>query len=457
MTNSIPNSKPAEDALLASLMNDQTALYEALQLVQPADFHTAVNRMAFNAAVALFTRQQNINPLSISRELSAQEQDPKGTSYQYLTELASNHHNPKAVIEYASVIADTAIKRRIMELCETTAQLAGRDAQPADEIIHDAIQNLLDLGYGSRRNGHMIPLADLYNKFIDDTITDPTQSEADLDPGYDGLSMTVPALRPSDLIILGARPSVGKSSLALNIAVHAAQQQRTVAFFSLEMSAQQVALRILSAESEIPSHVLLQQALPQDQQDNIIRHTEKLSELQFYVDETPILTVPQVTAKCHALRIARGLDLIVVDYLQLLTVPDGNSSRSQRVQEISTISRQLKQLARELNVPVIACSQLSRATEARPGSRPQLSDLRESGTIEQDADIVLFLYRQDQVYNQQDWENAFPAQPYPESLAELIVAKHRNGPTGSSMLYFNEPIMRFDDHDPAISRLANEL
>jgi replicative DNA helicase len=246
-------------------------------------------------------------------------------------------------------------------------------------------------------------------------------------------------LQRSDLIILAARPALGKSSLALGIARNAARYGATAGVFSLEMSADQLGLRLLAAEANVDSYRLRVGIYTEAEERRIVDVAGVLSGLPIYIDDTPLLSIVELRSKARRLQMERGVDLLIVDYLQLI---QGADSRAQnRVQEVSEISRALKGLARDLNVPLIAVSQLSRAVESRPSRRPQLSDLRESGSIEQDADIVMFIHRE----SEEEWERRYPDAPFPRDIAEIIVAKHRHGPVGSLHLRFQERLARFED------------
>ncbi|MEK7879855.1 MAG: DnaB-like helicase C-terminal domain-containing protein, partial [candidate division NC10 bacterium] len=259
--------------------------------------------------------------------------------------------------------------------------------------------------------------------------------------GYGDLDELLGGLQPSDLIILGARPALGKSTLALNVSLNAAKDGATVGIFSLEMSREQLGLRILSSDAEVDSHRLRLGLYTEAEEQRIINSIGQLSELPVYIDDSPFQGMVEMRSKARRLSLEHGLDLLVVDYLQLI---QGRGRGDNRVQEISEISRSLKGMARDLQVPLITCSQMSRVVENRPGHRPQLSDLRDSGSIEQDSDVVLFIHREDVYYTEEEWEQHSPGRPYPKNIAEIIVAKHRNGPTGSVKLYFRDNLVRFD-------------
>ena len=251
------------------------------------------------------------------------------------------------------------------------------------------------------------------------------------------------------MVVVAARPSLGKSTLAFNIARHAAEQDARVGMFSLEMSAEQIAVRLLSGEANVDSHRLRIGLLSDAEESRILDAIGLLSELTIYIDDTPIQGVVEMRGKSRRLQAEHGLDLLVVDYLQLMSSSSGRSDN--RVQEMGEFSRSLKGMARDLDIPVVACSQLSRAPEQRPSHRPILSDLRESGSIEQDADVVAFIYREDVYTSREDWERTHPTEQYPDSVAEIIVAKHRNGPTGTVPLYFRKDVVRFESLDQSVA------
>jgi replicative DNA helicase len=254
-------------------------------------------------------------------------------------------------------------------------------------------------------------------------------------------------LKRGDMIVVAARPSLGKTSLVLNYARNAAARQHaTVAFFSIEMSADQLVQRMLAMESGVDSARLAFGSHSERDERKITQALGALSDLNIYFDDAGMLTVAEMRAKARRLQLERGLDLVVVDYLQLMQ--SGLRSNENRTQEVSYISRALKQLARDLDVPVIACSQLSRAAEVRAHNVPQLSDLRESGSIEQDADVVMFIYREDKYVSREEWQRQHPDRPvesYPAGITQIVVAKHRNGPTGTIHLRFREKVARFED------------
>ena len=287
---------------------------------------------------------------------------------------------------------------------------------------------------GVNRNDGFVPLSSVLSSSLIGANVKPLQS------GYQDLDSLLGGMQRGNLIVLGAQTGLGKSSLALNICANAAKSGQTCGIFSLEMSREQVVMRMLVAESGVDSHRLRLGLLSETEQNAISDAVGLLSGLPIYIDDSPFQMTMEMPSKAQFLQLEHGLDFLVVDCLQLI-----RSHSENRAQEISEISRSLKGMARDLNVPVLACSRLSRAVENRPGHRPQLSDLRDSGSIEQDADVVIFLFREDRVFTEEEWEQHAPGQPYPRNLVEMIVAKHRHGPTGSFHLYFRDSLMRFDE------------
>jgi len=288
-------------------------------------------------------------------------------------------------------------------------------------------------------------------KYLEERGFTPVTAEGEVpfvETGFIDLDRILGGLQRSDLIILAARPSMGKTSLALNVALNAASTQHArIAIFSLEMSKEQLVQRLLASESGVDSQRIRlgHEAQSHAEERLVMDAVGKLAELPVHIDDSPIIRMPEIRSKARRLQSERGIDLIIVDYLQLIT---GSSNSQNRVQEISEISRSLKLLARELGVPVLTCSQLSRAVEMRSPKIPQLADLRESGSIEQDADVVLFIYREDAYTSQEEWEKTHAAEPYPKGIADIIVAKHRNGPTGRVQLRFFDKTAKFANFSP---------
>jgi replicative DNA helicase len=294
-----------------------------------------------------------------------------------------------------------------------------------------------------QRPWDFVPIRELLHRYFEETEIRSFEGEV-IYSGFRALDDKLGGFRRSDMIVLAARPSLGKTSLALSIARNAAVNQKArVAIFSIEMSRDQLVQRMLSSEAGVDSHRLRLGQQSEAEGERLIEATGVLSEAPIYIDDSPALRVTEMKSKARQLNFERGIDLVIVDYLQLI---HGNG-RENRVQEITEISRSLKELARELNVPLIAVSQLSRAIEWRANHRPQLSDLRESGSIEQDADVVIFISRADQFIQKDEWEKEHPDEAYPKGVADIIIAKHRNGPIGETKLRFLSKTVKFVDYE----------
>ncbi len=441
----LPYDHNAEAAVLGGLLIDGEALHRVLPLIKPEDFHRARHRFCYEACIALFGQQDAIDPITVARELARQDRLEVAGGPAYLGQLISGTPTSVNVEYYAGIVADTAVKRRLIDAGNRIAELGFEDNTDADETIRQAVDVLFTVQPTDTNRG-FVPLSTLLDPYLLGDVADVAEAGGlPLQTGYDDLDSLLGGMQRSDLLIVGARPALGKSSLALNVGVNAAKNGETCGIFSLEMSREQIAMRILSAETGIDAHRLRLGLYSEQEESNLADAVGRLSGLPIYVDDTPFQSVVEMRSKAQRLKLEHGLDFLVVDYLQLI---EGSNRRrgagENRVQEISEISRLLKGMARDLNVPVFTCSQLSRVVENRPGHRPQLSDLRDSGSIEQDADVVMFIYREDKNYTEEEWEQHAPGRPYPRNIAELIVAKHRHGPTGSLHLYFRDTLMRFD-------------
>ncbi len=441
-----PHDLDAEAAVLGGLLIDGDALHRVLPLIKAADFHRARNQFCFDACVSVSQRGEAVDQITVARELQMRNRLEEVGGLPYLGQLIAETPTSVNVEHYAGIVADTAAKRRIIAAGNRIAELGFEDSDDADDTMRRAVDVLFGVQPTNSDRG-FVPLGSVLDVYLQGDIGDVSLTDAPpLQTGYGDLDSLLGGMQRSDMLILGARPGLGKSSLALNICVNAAKNGQVCGIFSLEMSREQVAMRILVAESGVDSH-RLRLGLLSDQEESVIANAVGvLSGLPIYIDDTPFQTATEMRSKAQRLKLEHGLDFLVVDYLQLV---QGQGSRrgygENRVQEISEISRSLKVMARDLETPVFTCSQLSRVVENRPGHRPQLSDLRDSGSIEQDADVVMFIYREDRNFTEEEWEQHAPGRPYPRNIAELIVAKHRHGPTGSLHLYFRDTLMRFDE------------
>lgn len=429
-----PQNIEAEEAVLGALLIDPDAIIPVSTVLKPGDFYREKNGWIYSAALALHKRHEPIDFLTLCDELERRSQlDPLGGPA-YVTGLINVVPTSIHVEHYATIVQRAAIRRRLIEAAGQIAALAYKEEDDVDEVVDRAEQVVFGVS-SARLSRSVVPLrlavSDYYdrveylNKHRGQMIGVPT--------GFARVDETLGGMQRSDMLVLAARPSMGKTSLALNIA-HAAAKKfgQRVLVFSLEMSSEQVVERLTSAEAGIDSQRLRRGEIADDEWSRFMAATARLAELALYIDDTPALSVLEMRTKARRLHAEVGLDLIVVDYLQLMC---GEGRRENRQQEVSAISRGIKALARELNIPILALSQLSRAVEARSDKRPILSDLRESGSIEQDADVVLFIYR-DEVYNENTERRG---------IADILITKHRHGPIGSVPLLFRKPTASFVD------------
>ena len=440
----LPHDIEAEEAVVGSLLIDGDCFVRISSLVKPQDFYRERNQVCFAAASALFERNEVIDQVTLARELDRINQLEAVGGMAYLSHLVSVTPTSAHSEHYAHLVARTSTMRTLIDAASRISAMGYEDTADVDSTLRQAEDILFGVRSGQAVRG-FIPLRQIYDQYLEEraTIVDPQlDGGPPLVTGFNDIDELLGGLQRSDLIILGARPAMGKSSLMLNMSLSAAQAGATVGVFSLEMSREQLALRILAADAEIDSHRLRLGLYTEAEEQRIIDSIGRLSELPVYIDDTPLQAMAEMRAKGRRLSMERGLDLLVVDYLQL--IQGRGRGQNNRVQEISEISRELKGMARDLNIGLVACSQLSRGVEQRAEHRPQLSDLRDSGSIEQDADVVMFIHREDMYFTEEDWEQHFPSRQYPRNLAEIIVAKHRNGPTGSVSLYFRDNLVRFE-------------
>jgi len=465
-----PANVEAEQALLGAILVNNRAYEQVSEFLQPDHFIDPLHGRIFDAIGKQLERGQEANPTTLQFFFESDEATAEIDGHSYLTRLAASAVTVINARDYGNTVHDLFLRRQLIDLGEDTVNEAyAPDVEDAAvNQIERAEQRLYDLAtVGDYQGGfrdfpsvltEAINIADAAHK-RDGHLTGVATGLTDLDNLLGGL-------HPSDLIILAGRPSMGKTALATNIAYHAANAYNKevddlgnetvtdgalVAFFSLEMSAEQLATRILSEKSGIGSEKIRRGNLSNTQFDELVQATHKLQQAKIYIDDTPALTVSALRTRARRLKRQQGLGLIVIDYLQLVS---GTSIRSDnRVQEVSEITRGLKTLAKELNVPVLALSQLSRQVEQRDDKRPLLSDLRESGSIEQDADVVMFIFREEYYVSRRE-----PREDAPEygawqeemekvhNLAEVIIGKQRHGPTGKAVLHFDAMLTKFSDH-----------
>ena len=473
----IPQNISAEQNVLCAMLIDNKAVGTVSGILKPDDFYRQAHQVIYRAMLNLYGRSEPVDLVTVIEELRKMNKLQEVGDVSYITLLGEVAPTAANVKFHAQIVADKAMQRQLIESGTVIASL-GYEC-PDGEIrnaVDSAQKQLLELT-GRRRGRDFVPIQEIVESTVDrmGSMVESDEPVTGLRTGFTDLDEVTAGLQPSDFIILAARPSMGKTALALNIAQNVAlrgagkdEAPKRVAFFSLEMSRDQLVQRMICTEADLETgelrprreeekqHALAaesstaeehkavaeeskaaaEETQKQKQQvlDRIWMASDKLAGSSIYIDDTPGLTIQEMRGKARRLKAKGGLDLIVIDYLQLMQAPDRRINSENRQHEVSEISRGLKALARELNVPVLALSQLSRSVETRQVKKPMLSDLRESGSLEQDADIVMFLYREDYYKN---------AGASPVHLTELIIAKHRNGPTGKVNLFFKNDCTKF--------------
>lgn len=435
---SIPANLEAERAVLGSLMIDPDAIIKVANFLRAEDFFRERHAWLYEAMLALNERREPLDFVTIVDELERRNQLEEIGGPAYLTDLISNTPTAMYVDHYARIVERTALLRRLISAAGKIAELAYDESQDVDEVMDRAEQIVFGVSE-SRIHRDLMPIRAIMTNVVDriDFLARNQDTLMGVPTGFTMLDRLLGGLQKSDLIILAGRPGMGKTSFGLSMAQNAAKRYGArVAVFSLEMSNEQLVQRLLSMEAGIDSHRLRLGALEEEEWPILLEAANMLAGTNIFIDDTPAASVTDVRTKARRLYAEHGLDMIVIDYMQLMSGQGGGNGRNEnRQQEISYISRSLKSLARELNVPVIALSQLSRAVEARSDKRPMLSDLRESGSIEQDADVVLFIYREDYYIEDTDRQN----------VADVLVAKHRHGSTGTVSLFFRKELTQFRD------------
>lgn len=467
-----PHNIEAEQALLGAILVNNDAADRVTAFLQPQHFYDPLHGRIFEHAIKLISAGKRASPVTLKTFFENEEPlSPDLTAPQYLGRLAATATTVINAEDYGRTVYDLAVRRDLILIGEdmvNTAFDSPVDAAPGMQI-EDAEQRLFELAETGKYGSGFEPFTSALVEAID-MAANAYKRDGGLSgiaTGFKDVDLRMGGLQASDLIIIAGRPSMGKTALATNIAYHVARAHKTdhksdgteetvdgavVGFFSLEMSAEQLATRIIAEQSAIPSERIRRGKISKDEFDRLVDASQNLQALPLYIDQTGGISVAQLAARARRLKRQKGLGLIIVDYLQLLTGSSRRSSEN-RVQEITEITTRLKALAKELNVPIIALSQLSRQVEQREDKRPQLSDLRESGSIEQDADVVMFVFREEYYVERRQpregtpehlaWQDEMAAV---EGLAETIIAKQRHGPTGTIRLAFQADVTRFSDY-----------
>lgn len=433
---SVPANLEAERAVLGALMIDPDAIIKVANFLRAEDFYRERHGWIYEAMSILNERHEPLDFVTLVDELERSGRLEEIGGPAYLTELIAGTPTAIYVDHYARIVERTAILRRLISAAGKIAEMAYDESQDVDEVVDRAEQIIFGVSE-SRIHRDLVPIRAIMPSVVEriDFLTRNRDTLMGVPTGFTMLDKLLGGLQKSDLVILAGRPGMGKTSFALSIAQNSAKRYGArVAIFSLEMSNEQLVQRLLSMETGIDSHRLRLGDVHEEEWPILLEAANMLASTAIFIDDTPAASVGEVRTKARRLYAEHGLDMILIDYMQLMTGPNAGRSEN-RQQEISFISRSLKSLARELNVPVIALSQLSRAVEARSDKRPMLSDLRESGSIEQDADVVLFIYREDYYIEDSDRQN----------IADVLVAKHRHGSTGNVSLFFRKELTQFRD------------
>ena len=416
-----PNDIEAEQAIIGSMLTDKDAVISAIEVLKPQDFYREDNKTIYEAILNLYSRSEPVDIITVRAELESMGKLDNVGGLEYLAELPEKVPTTANASKYIKIVEEKSTLRNLIKTANEIIELGYNPTEDVDDIMEGAEKKIFNIMQDKEQKSYS-PLKDvLVESFTKlEELYNRKQHITGVPSGFTDLDYRTAGFHGSELILIAARPAMGKTAFALNIASNAALRANVpVAVFSLEMSKEQLVNRILSSESMVDSNKIRTGKLEEDDWAKLAETIGPLSEGEMYIDDTPGISITEIRAKCRKLKIEKNIGLVVIDYLQLI---QGTGKRNgSREQEISEISRSLKILAKELDVPVIALSQLSRAAEQRPDHRPMLSDLRESGAIEQDADIVMFLYRDD--YYNPDSEK--------KNIAEVIIAKHRGGSTGT--------------------------
>src|SRR5512138_2571216 len=429
-----PHSRQAEEAVLGAILIDSETYFNVAQFLRPDDFYIVRNRWIWESFTRLHERRAPIDYLTVCEELEQQGQLAETGGPAYIMGLINQTPSSLNAEAYGHLVEENAVRRRMLQAANDLARLAYDQKQSVDTIMDEAEKSIFSISE-RRVSRDLQPIQQVLSEVYDriDQLSKRDEEIFGVPTGLIDLDHLLGGMQKSDLLIVAGRPGSGKTGFMLSIAKNAAQKHKKhVAFFSLEMSNEQLVQRLIAQETGIDSQRLRSGKLAEDEWPLFTHAIEVFSDTHLFLDDTPAITPLQIRTKCRRLHMEFGLDLVLVDYLQLM---GGDQRTDNRVQEVSYISRNLKILARELNVPVLSAAQLSRAVEQRSDKRPVLSDLRESGSLEQDADIVMFIYRPDQYEKDTARQN----------IAEIIVAKHRNGPVGSVELIFRSALAKFEN------------
>jgi len=430
-----PQNIEAEQCVLGSILQQQGAMLHAVELLSPDDFYRSEHRLIFAAMLQLFDKAEPQDLITVTNVLKDNNNLDKTGGPAYMASLTDIVPVASNISYYAKIVREKSVLRRLISSTTEIASRCYEEQDDIDTLLDETEQSIFEISR-AKSNQSYYPISNVINETfkVVEKLSERKELITGVPSGFDDFDKITAGLQPSDLIILAGRPSMGKTALAMNVVQNSAILNKVpVGVFSLEMSKEQLGMRMLCSISQVDSHRLRTGYIKDNDWPKLARATGILSEAPIFIDDTPAISVLEMRAKARRMKTEHDLGLVVVDYLQLMR---GRGPTERREQEISEISRSLKAMAKELHIPVIALSQLNRSLENRPNKRPQLSDLRESGAIEQDADLICFIYR-DEVYNK--------AEDNPNrGIAELIIGKQRNGPTGTVKLAFLDHITTFE-------------
>lgn len=430
----MPQNIEAEQAVLGAMLISEDAVSSVSQILKPADFYREDHRTIFESMTRLHVKSEPVDMVTVAEELATNGKLEKAGGMALISQLNNMVPTAANATHYANIVREKAELRNLINAATEIATSAYDESDEATNIIDKAESRIMQIS-SRRSSGALIPLNNILMDTVDqfEKIFNAKGQIMGLSTGFADLDRMTSGLQPSDLILVAARPSMGKTAFTLNIASNVAiLANRPVAFFSLEMSGTQLMMRIIGALGGINTQEARTGNITDEDWDKLMHTANKIYNAPLYIDDTPGISIMELRSKARRIKAEHGLELIVIDYLQLMT---GSSSAEGRQQEVSEISRSLKALARELNVPIITLSQLNRGVESRQIKRPMLSDLRESGSLEQDADIVMFLYREDYYTPETERKN----------ITDIIIAKHRNGPIGDVELLFRKEYTKFEN------------
>ena len=417
----MPNSLEAEQSVIGSMIMDRDAITTTIEMLQKDDFYHQQYGIVFEAMRELYEASQPVDLVTLQNKLKEKDVPQEVSSLEFVRDLLAMVPTSANVKYYATIVQENAVKRRLIRIMEEIENECYAGKESLESVLDKTEKDVFGL-LSSRNSGDFVPIRQVVMNALEkiEKASKLSGAVTGIPTGFLDLDYRTAGLQPSDLVLVAARPSMGKTAFVLNIAQYVAfHEGKSVAIFSLEMSKEQLVNRLFSLESRVDAQALRTGNLSDADWEKLVEGAGIIGDSKLIIDDTPGISINELRSKCRKFKLEHGLDLIIIDYLQLMSGSGrGNESRQQ---EISDISRSLKGLARELNVPVVALSQLSRAVEQRPDHRPMMSDLRESGAIEQDADVVMFIYRDD--YYNKDTEL--------KGISEIIIAKQRNGPIGT--------------------------